>query len=150
VLTADCQPVLFSEPGAGVIGAAHAGWKGAASGVLEAVVDAMQDLGANRSAIHAAIGPTISQAAYEVGPEFFETIMAIDAANARFFANGTGDKYLFDLPSYGLARLRAAGVGTAEWIPHCTYHDSDRFYSYRRSTHRKEADYGRQISVIVL
>jgi len=150
VLAADCQPVLFADPEAGVIGAAHAGWRGALDGVLEATVAAMEDLGAERGRIRAAIGPAISQAAYEVGPEFLETFVDEDPDNARFFVNGTGDRYLFDLPGYGLHRLRGAGVGEAEWIRHCTYADPDRFYSYRRTTHRQEADYGRLISAIRL
>lgn len=150
VLTADCQPVLFADAAAGVIGAAHAGWRGSVDGVLEATVAAMEALGATRSRITAVIGPCISQRAYEVGPEFFDTFMAEDPQNGRFFANGSGDRMLFDLPAYGLSRLRAAGVGHAEWTRHCTYHDPERFYSYRRTTHAKEADYGRLISVIRL
>ncbi len=150
VLTADCEPVLFADTGAGVIGAAHAGWKGALGGVLEATVEAMVALGAVRERISAVIGPSLSQAAYEVGPEFVERFIDDDPQNARFFANGAGDRALFDLPGYGLKRLRDAGVGHAEWTRHCTYADPDRFYSYRRSVHRKEADYGRLISVIRL
>ncbi|TNF22316.1 MAG: peptidoglycan editing factor PgeF [Rhodobacteraceae bacterium] len=150
VLTADCQPVLLADPEAGVIGAAHAGWRGAMDGVLEATLDAMEALGASRAAIRAVIGPSISQAAYEVGPEFLEDFMAEDPANSRFFAQGEGGRYRFDLPAFGLARLRAAGVGEAEWIRHCTYSDPDRFYSYRRTTHAGEADYGRLISAIRL
>lgn len=150
VLSADCQPVLFGDTTAGVVGAAHAGWKGALDGVLEATVDAMVALGARRGDISAVIGPTISQRAYEVGPDFFETFFDADAANARFFVNGTGDRYLFDLPGFGLHRLREAGVGHAEWTRHCTYHDPDRFFSYRRSVHLKQADYGRLISCIRL
>ena len=150
VLTADCQPVLFSDPEAGVIGAAHAGWRGALDGVLDATVDAMVALGATRGAIRAVIGPSISQRAYEVGPEFLESFVAEDPDNTRFFANGEGDRYQFDLPAYGLHRLRAAGVGEAEWIRHCTYSDAERFYSYRRSVHAGEADYGRLISAIRL
>lgn len=148
ILTADCQPVLFHSSD-GVIGAAHAGWKGAQAGVLEATVAAMEALGARPGTIRAAIGPTISQRAYEVGSEFFETFADDDPEAARFFVNGTGDRYLFDLPGYGLARLRDAGV-TAEWIGHCTYSDPDRFYSYRRATHAKDGDYGRLISAIRL
>lgn len=150
VLTADCQPVLFADAEAGVIGAAHAGWRGAVDGVLEATVDAMEALGAERSRIAAVIGPTISQAAYEVGPEFFDRFRAEDEASIRFFANGKGDRLLFDLPGYGLHRLRQAGVGRAEWTGHCTYRDPDRFYSFRRTTHAGEADYGRLISTIRL
>ena len=150
ILTADCQPVLFADATAGVIGAAHAGWKGAKDGVLEATLDAMVDLGANRRHIHAAIGPCISQAAYEVGPEFFETFTDDDPETRRFFANGKGDRMLFDLPAYGLWRLRRADVGHAEWCGLCTYSTPDRFYSYRRSVHARDADYGRLISVICL
>ena len=150
VLTADCQPVLFADRKAGVIGAAHAGWRGALDGVLEATLDAMEALGADRADTVAVIGPSISQRAYEVGPEFLDTFLMADEENARFFANGEGDRYLFDLPAFGLYRLRGAGIGDAEWIRHCTYSDPERFYSYRRTTHQGEADYGRLISAIRL
>ena len=150
ILTADCQPVLFHDPVAQVIGAAHAGWRGAVDGVLEATLDAMETLGAQRSRITAVIGPTISQAAYEVGPEFLDRFRAEDDEATRFFANGKGDRMLFDLPGYGLYRLRQAGVGHAEWTGHCTYRDPARFYSFRRTTHAAEADYGRLISTIRL
>ncbi len=150
VLTADCQPVLFADPQARVIGAAHAGWKGARAGVLEATVAAMEALGAQRQAIVAVIGPTISQSAYEVGWDFAEGFIEDDPENARFFANGPAGKPHFDLPAYGLARLRAAGVGHAEWTRHCTYADAARFYSFRRTTHRGEADYGRMLAAIRL
>ncbi len=150
ILTADCQPVLFADPEAGVIGAAHAGWRGALDGVLEATVDAMENLGAQRGNIQAVIGPSISQAAYEVGPEFIDAFLDQDADNSRFFANGEGDRYQFDLTGYGVHRLRSAGIGHAEWTRHCTYSDPDRFFSYRRATHAKEADYGRLISAIRL
>lgn len=150
ILTADCQPVLFCDRRAGVIGAAHAGWRGAFDGVLEATLDAMEALGASRKDTVAVIGPCISQTAYEVGPEFLDTFRDEDPQNTRFFANGRGDRMLFDLPAYGLHRLRAAGIGHAEWTRHCTHSDSERFYSYRRATQAKEADYGRLISVIRL
>ena len=150
VLTADCQPVLFADRAAGVIGAAHAGWRGALDGVLEATIDAMQAAGARRDRINAVIGPTISQRAYEVGQEFLERFLDEDPASARFFINGADGRYLFDLPGYGLMRLRGTGIGSAEWTHHCTYSDAQRFYSYRRATHRAEADYGRLISVIRL
>ena len=150
VLTADCQPVLFADATAGVIGAAHAGWRGALDGILEATLDQMETLGATRANIAAVIGPSISQAAYEVGPEFFEDFIAEDTEYTRFFANGAGDRMQFDLPGFGLHRLRAAGVGSAEWTGHCTYADADRFYSYRRTTHAREADYGRLIAAIRL
>ncbi|MEJ6477305.1 MAG: peptidoglycan editing factor PgeF [Octadecabacter sp.] len=150
VLTADCQPVLFADHDAGVIGAAHAGWKGALGGVLEATLDAMEDLGAKRTNIAAVIGPSISQRAYEVGPEFLDDFLLDDPDNSRFFANGAGDRMLFDLPGFGLHRLRRAGVGQAQWSRHCTYSDPEKFYSYRRTTHAREADYGRLIAAIRL
>ncbi len=150
VLSADCQPVLFADAEAGVIGAAHAGWRGALEGVLHATVDAMETLGAKRENIAAVIGPSISQRAYEVGPEFMDSFIAEDPDYARYFINGEGDRMLFDLPGFGLNRLRAAGVGHAEWTRHCTFSDPERFYSYRRTTHAKEADYGRLIAAITL
>jgi len=150
ILTADCTPVLFADPKNNVVGAAHAGWKGALNGVLEATVDAMISLGAQRETISAVAGPTISQRNYEVGQEFLEQFEAADPEALRFFAIGaSADKYQFDLPGFVLARLRDAGV-SAEWTGHCTYADEDRFFSYRRTTHRKESDYGRQISAIVI
>ena len=150
VLTADCQPVLFADQDAGVVGAAHAGWRGALDGVLDATIDAMVKLGAERGAITAVIGPTISQVAYEVGPEFMERFLDEDPDTSRFFAGGHGDRMQFDLPAFGLYRLRSAGIGAAEWTRHCTYSDANRFFSYRRSVHEKEADYGRLISTIRL
>ena len=150
ILTADCQPVLFADPAAKVIGAAHAGWKGALDGILEATLDTMESLGATRANTTAVIGPSISQRAYEVGPEFLDRFLDESPDNTRFFANGTGDRYQFDLIGFGLKRLRDAGVGQAEWTGHCTYSDPDRFYSYRRSCHEKQADYGRLISAICL
>jgi polyphenol oxidase len=150
VLTADCQPVLFADADAGVIGAAHAGWRGALDGVLHATLDAMEGLGAQRDNITAVIGPSISQRAYEVGPDFLDSFMVEDPDYARFFINGEGDRMMFDLPAFGLNRLRAAGVGHAEWTRHCTFSDAERFYSYRRTTHAKEADYGRLIAAITL
>ncbi len=150
VLTADCQPVLFADPQAGVVAAAHAGWRGTLDGVLEATLAAMEGLGARRAATVAVIGPTISQRNYEVGEDFLETFRAEDSDSLRFFANGAGDRFLFDLPGFGLHRLRAAGIGHAEWCGHCTYADPRRFFSYRRSVHAGEADYGRLISAIRL
>ncbi len=150
ILTADCAPVLFADRNAGVIGAAHAGWKGALAGVLEATLDAMENLGARRARTAAVIGPCISQTAYEVGPAFMDSFLDADPGNTRFFCGGQGDRLHFDLPAYLLHRLRGAGVERAEWIRRCTYSDPGRFYSYRRSVHRKEADYGRLISVIRL
>ena len=142
--------MLFADPVARVVGAAHAGWRGALAGVLESTLDAMEALGARRADIAAVIGPTISQRAYEVGPEFMDAFLAEDPGYDRFFAGGTGDRVMFDLPGFGLHRLRAAGVGHAEWTGHCTYSDPERFFSYRRSVHRGEADYGRLISAIRL
>ncbi|MEM1275269.1 MAG: peptidoglycan editing factor PgeF [Pseudomonadota bacterium] len=147
ILTADCAPVLLADLEAGVIGAAHAGWKGALGGILEATLDQMRALGAK--AITAVIGPCISQRNYEVGPEFLDRFLEEDPDNARFFAGGTGDRMQFDLPGYGLSRLRAAGV-EAEWTGHCTYGDEQRFFSYRRATHRGEPDYGRLVAAISL
>lgn len=150
ILTADCAPVLFADAKAGVIGAAHSGWRGALGGILENTLDAMEGLGAERGRINVVIGPTISQKAYEVGPEFFEYFMDEDREFARFFINGKDDRMQFDLPGLILHRLRHAGVGDAEWTRHCTFTDPARFYSYRRTTHAGEADYGRLISVIRL
>jgi len=154
ILTADCQPILFHDADAHIIGAAHAGWRGALNGVLEATLDAMEALGATRAGTTAIIGPSISQRAYEVGPEFLDDFLADDPDNARFFANGAlrgaQRRMQFDLPAFGLHRLRRAGVGHSEWTRHCTYSDADRFYSYRRSAHANEADYGRLISSICL
>ncbi|NOX73758.1 MAG: peptidoglycan editing factor PgeF [Alphaproteobacteria bacterium] len=152
ILTADCQPVLFAEARSGVVAAAHAGWKGALNGVLGATVDAMVGLGAERRKIKAVIGPCISQRAYEVGPEFMDVFLELDPEFSRFFAQGTGggkgDRVMFDLPAFGLFRLREAGIAEASYTGHCTYSDPERFYSYRRTTHAGEADYGRLISVI--
>ncbi|MFV0335503.1 MAG: peptidoglycan editing factor PgeF [Tropicimonas sp.] len=150
VLTADCQPVLFADQEAGVIGAAHAGWRGTLSGVLEATLRRMETLGARREDTVAVIGPTISQRAYEVGWEFYDEITADAPENQRFFIGDGGEKLQFDLPAYGLHRMRRAGIGHAVWTRLCTYSDPERFFSYRRATHQGEADYGRLISVIRL
>ncbi len=147
ILTADCAPILFRDDAAGVVGAAHAGWRGALEGVIEATVERMIALGARRDAIRAAIGPTISQRAYEVGPEFFDRFRAEEAGYERFFVPARGDRLLFDLPGFALRRLRDAGL-QAEWVGHCTYSDPDRYFSFRRATHAGEPDYGRLISVI--
>ncbi|MBA48449.1 MAG: hypothetical protein CMI51_05425 [Paracoccus sp.] len=147
ILTADCVPVLFADRKAGVIGACHAGWRGALSGVIEATVAVMRALGATQ--IRAVIGPSISQRAYEVGQDFMEDFLLEDPDYHRFFAGGPNGKPMFDLPSFGLSRLRAAGV-EAEWSGHCTYSDPARFFSYRRATHEGQADYGRLISAIAL
>ena len=147
VLTADCQPILLADADAGVIGACHAGWRGALNGIVEATVDAMRALGARQ--ISAVIGPTISQRAYEVSPDFMDSFLAEDPAYGRFFSGGPNGRPMFDLPSFGLMRLRDAGTD-AEWTGHCTYSDPGRFFSYRRATHEGEADYGRLISAITL
>jgi YfiH family protein len=150
ILTADCAPILFSDESAGVVGAAHSGWKGAIGGISQTTVDAMVALGAKRENITAVVGPSISQRAYEVGPEFFDDFIAQDMEYSRFFTQGEGDHMQFDLPSFCLHHLCAAGVGHAEWTGHCTYSDPERFYSYRRSCHEQETDYGRLISAILL
>lgn len=150
VLAADCGPVLYADVEAGVIGAAHAGWKGALTGVLEATIDAMEGLGARRERIVAVLGPSIGAGNYEVGPEFVVRFIAADSANDAYFTpSATAGHAMFDLNRYTVDRLRRAGVG-AEMIGRCTYADEQHFYSYRRATHRKEPDYGRQISAIVL
>lgn len=150
VLTADCQPVLFADRVANVIGAAHAGWRGALSGVLGNTVAAMCALGAKPERIHAVIGPSISQAAYEVGPDFRDVFLAEDRGYDRFFASGDGDRLRFDLTAFGLYKLKQAGVTEAYRTGQCTYAEEENFFSYRRSTHRHEADYGRQIAAIRL
>lgn len=150
VLTADCQPVLFHDPKARVIGAAHAGWKGLLGGVLEATIDAMEGLGASRASITAVIGPSLSQPNYEVGPDFPAQFTQLDPAYDRFFAPGNAGRFQFDLTGLGLFRLEEAGVGQAARTGHCTYGDPSLFYSYRRSVHRGEPDYGRLIAAIVL
>jgi hypothetical protein len=151
VSTADCGPLLFADPDARVVGAAHAGWKGAFTGVIEATLDAMERLGARRSRITAVLGPTISGANYEVGPEFVERFEAQDLDNSRFFhASPKAGHAFFDLPGYIAKRLAAAGVGTADDLGLCTYADEDRFFSYRRATHRGEPDYGRLVSAIMI
>ena len=141
---------LYEIVGKGEMPTSLEGFKGMRIRSLGQQGKAMEKLGAARSAIHAVIGPCISQRAYEVGPELLEDFMAEDPGNARFFAQGEGDRYQFDLPGFGLHRLRAAGVGAAEWTRHCTYSDAARFFSYRRATHAKEADYGRLIAAITL
>jgi polyphenol oxidase len=151
ISTADCGPVLFADAKAGVIGAAHAGWKGAFTGVLEATLTAMEALGAQRGDITAVLGPMISAGAYEVGPEFVARFVEADAANLRFFSPSINTGHaMFDLPAYIGARLKEAGVGRFEDMALCTYADEERFFSYRRVTHRKEPDYGRLQHVIAL
>ena len=151
IATADCGPVLSADREAGVIGAAHAGWKGAFTGVLEATLDAMEKLGAKREHITAVLGPTISQKAYEVGPEFKAQFLAADIDHAMFFSPGERpEKSLFNLPAFITYRMKEAGVGTCVDLAICTYSDETQFFSYRRTTHRAEKDYGRLISAISL
>jgi polyphenol oxidase len=151
VATADCGPVLFADAEAGVVGAAHAGWQGAFRGVLEATVEAMERLGARRERIVATIGPMLSQANYEVGPEFVGRFEAAEPGNARYFRpSARTDHAMFDLPAYNRMRLERADVGEVNDLGLCTYADEARFYSYRRTTHRGEADYGRLICAITL
>jgi polyphenol oxidase len=151
VSTADCGPLLFADEKARVIGAAHAGWRGASSGVIEATVAAMEQLGAERQRIAAALGPTIRQPNYEVGPEFLARFTAADADNARFFSGSPKAGHaMFDLTGYIASRIQRAGIEQFEDLGLCNYADSERFFSFRRMTHRGEADYGRHINAIAL
>jgi YfiH family protein len=151
VSTADCGPLLFADRQAGVVGAAHAGWQGAFKGIAERTIEAMEALGANRARVTVAIGPMIRQPNYEVGPEFVARFTGQEAANAAFFTpSGKPGHALFDLPGYLVARLTRFGVAGIADLGRCTYAEPDVFYSYRRSTHRAEPDYGRHISAIAL
>ena len=150
ILTADCAPVLFADHHAVVVGAAHAGWRGALAGVTDSTIEAMEKLGARRENIHAAIGPCVSQPNYEVDDAFRARFVEDEADNARFFVTGPAGKPHFDLESYIVHRLIAAGIGEVEALNLDTYADADRFFSFRRSTHRGEADYGRQLSAIAI
>jgi len=151
VSTADCGPVLFADGAAGVIGAAHAGWKGALTGVLEATIAAMEKLGARRARISAAIGPLIRQPNYEVGAEFVDRFAAADATNERFFAPAARESHaMFDLPGFIKSRLERADIAGVEDLGLCTYAEPARFFSYRRTTHRGEPDYGRHVNAIAL
>jgi YfiH family protein len=151
ISTADCGPVLLADPQARVIGAAHAGWRGAFTGVLEATIAAMERCGAQRGRIVAALGPMIRQANYEVGPEFVARLVDAEQDNARFFRPAARPGHaLFDLPGYIAARLARAGIVHAEDIGHCTYAEPRQFFSYRRSVHHGEVDYGRHVNTIVL
>jgi YfiH family protein len=151
ITTADCGPVLLADPQAQVVGAAHVGWKGALSGILEATIAAMEELGAVRARIHAALGPLIRRESYQVGPEFVARFIDADPQNARFFAGAKPDGHaMFDLAGYILDRLERAQVGHVEDLERCTYTEADNFFSYRRATHRAEPDYGRHISAIAL
>ena len=151
VSTADCGPILFADQEAQVVGAAHAGWRGALSGVLAATVDAMERRRADRSRIVAVLGPTISQANYEVGGELMDRFTGADRANERYFRPSDRDGHaMFDLPGYIVSRLADTGVAQVSALNLCTYADPGRFFSYRRATHRGQADYGRMLSVIAL
>ncbi|MFS0773146.1 peptidoglycan editing factor PgeF [Sphingomonas sp. 1P08PE] len=150
ILTADCAPVLFADIDAGVVGAAHAGWKGALAGITDATIAAMEAIGARRGRIAAAIGPCIARRSYEVDDAFLARFADADPANERFFAPARDGHHRFDLEAYVAHRLAAAGVERIETMGLDTYADEARFYSYRRATHRAEADYGRQISLIGL
>jgi YfiH family protein len=150
ILTADCTPVLFADREAGVIGAAHAGWKGAFGGVIESTVALMEARGADRARIAAAVGPVIARKSYEVDESFLRRFTETDPENERFFTPGREGHHHFDLEAYVLARLAAAGITRAESLGLDTYTDPQRFFSYRRATHRGEADYGRQLSLIAL
>ncbi len=151
ILTADCAPVLFADTEAGVIGAAHAGWKGAIGGVTDATIEAMEKLGAKRDRIAAAIGPCIARTSYEVDAGFLLRFADADPANERFFADGKRREYYqFDLEAYVAHRLAAAGIMRVAALGLDTYSHPDRFFSFRRATHGNEPDYGRQISLIAL
>jgi YfiH family protein len=151
VSTADCGPLLLADSSAGVIGAAHAGWRGALSGVIEETIAAMEQIGADRNRITAALGPTIRQANYEVGPEFVERFLVKDPANAGFFARSErADHAMFDLAGYIGDRIRRAGINQFEDLELCTYAEPERFFSYRRTTRSGEADYGRHVNAIAL
>jgi hypothetical protein len=150
ILTADCAPVLFADLDAGVVAAAHAGWRGALAGVTDSTIAAMERLGARRATIHAAVGPCIGQPSYEVDEEFRDRFLSDDPTNERFFATGLSSKPHFGLEGYLVHRLLSAGIEEVEALGLDTYSDPDRFYSYRRATHRGEADYGRQLSAIAL
>jgi YfiH family protein len=150
ILTADCTPILFCDAEAGVIGAAHAGWKGARKGIVGATLDAMEQLGARRDSIRAVIGPTISLKAYEVGEDFRTNFVEAAPQNETFFSLVSGGNPHFDLPAYCQKQLRDCGCSFIEDLRMCTYENESLFLSFRRTTHRGEADYGRQISAIVL
>ncbi|MGN6849077.1 MAG: peptidoglycan editing factor PgeF [Sphingomicrobium sp.] len=150
ILTADCAPVLFADHRAVVVGAAHAGWRGALAGVTDATIAAMERLGARRENIHAAVGPCIAQPSYEVDEAFRARFLEDDADNARFFIIGQSGKPHFDLEAYVVHRLIAAGIDEVEALNLDTYSNTERFFSYRRSTHQRQADYGRQLSAIAI
>jgi YfiH family protein len=150
IVTADCAPVLLADREAGVIGAAHAGWRGALHGVTDQTIAAMESLGARRNRIAAAVGPCIAMASYEVDAAFRDTFCAASSENAAFFATGAPNHWQFDLSGYLLQRLKTSGIGAIAALSEDTYTQPERFYSYRRATHRGEATYGRQLALIGL
>jgi YfiH family protein len=150
ILTADCAPVLLADAHARVVGAAHAGWRGALAGVTDTTIGAMEQLGAHRERISAAVGPCITQLSYEVSEDFRQHFAEQEPGSERFFAESATGKPHFDLPGYVVHRLLVAGIEQVEALQLDTYAEPDRFYSYRRATHRGEADYGRQLSAIAL
>ena len=150
ILTADCQPVLFVDKKNGIIGAAHAGWKGAFTGVLQNTIKSMKAIGAEQDHISATIGPSISQKNYEVGPEFFDALYNDDKYNKIFFYKGNSDRFHFDLVNYSIYQIKKSGVRSVNYIDSCTYENPDLYFSHRRSVHKSEPDYGRMISTIML
>ncbi|MDC0033211.1 peptidoglycan editing factor PgeF [Alphaproteobacteria bacterium] len=150
ILSADCAPVLFADSEAGVIGACHAGWRGALDGIIDATLVSMERLGAQRSQICAAIGPCIAQMSYQVGPEFRKQFIAADDSNERLFDDDDEGRYLFDLPGFVINCLAHAGIADGSWVGLDNFTEDQQLFSYRRSTHRGEADFGRGLSAIML
>jgi len=150
VLTADCAPVLLADSKAGVIAAAHAGWRGALAGILENTISTMEEMGAARENIAAAVGPCIAQVSYEVGRDYYDKFVSADPAYVEFFTPGQGAKHFFDLEGFVEMRLRRAGIEKVNPMSRDTYSGEDEFFSFRRTCHRRESDYGRQISAICL
>ena len=150
ILTADCQPVLFLDKKNGIIGAAHAGWKGAFTGILQNTIKSMKKIGGEPDHISVTIGPSISQKNYEVGPEFFDTLCKDYKYNEKFFFKGNKNRFHFDLVGYSIYQIKKSGVRKVNYIDSCTYENPDLYFSYRRSVHKSEPDYGRMISTIML
>ena len=150
ILTADCQPVLFLDKKNGIIGAAHAGWKGAFTGILQNTIKSMKAIGSEPDHISVTIGPSISQKNYEVGPEFFDTLCKDYKYNEKFFFKGNKDRFHFDLVGYSIYQIKKSGVRKVNYIDSCTYENPDLYFSYRRSVHKSEPDFGRMISTIML
>ena len=150
ILTADCQPVLFLDKKNGIIGAAHAGWKGAFTGILQNTIKSMKAIGSEPDHISVTIGPSISQKNYEVGPEFFDTLCKDYKYNEKFFFKGNKNRFHFDLVGYSIYQIKKSGVRKVNYVDSCTYENPDLYFSYRRSVHKSEPDYGRMISTIML